>query len=64
MAHKVGRGDRACSLFGQHEDDVLHLFRKCHVSRALAFASKWSLLMSSLAGDSLKDIVRNLFSTT
>lgn len=41
---------------------MLHLFRDFHVSRALAFASKWSLRTSSLVGNSPKEIVRNMLS--
>lgn len=62
VVNRVGRGDRACSRRGQQEEDVLHLFKECHISRALAFASKWSLRTSSLARDSPKEIVRNLLS--
>lgn len=62
VTNRIGWGDRACSLCGHCEEDVIHLFKECHVSRALAFASKWNLHTSSLTGGSSLEMVRNLLS--
>lgn len=62
VAGRVGKGDQACSLYGQREEEVIHLFIECHVFRALAFVSKWSLWTSSLIGGSPKEMVQNLLS--
>lgn len=64
VANKIRRGDRKCSLCGSQEMDILHLFRDYHVSRALAFASKWSLQTSTLIEDSPQDFVKHVLSSS
>lgn len=39
LASMLGRGDILCGLCGQKEEELLHLFKYCSVSKALGFAS-------------------------
>lgn len=52
VANRIGIGDTICGLYGQEEEDVLHLFKKCLVSRAFDFASK---------GNNIKDMIKQLW---
>lgn len=39
IVDRLGGGDTSCSLFGQEDENAIHLFKYCFVSRAIVFAS-------------------------
>lgn len=39
----------------------MHLFKNCHVARAIGFASKWCILFDDLPGNNIKDIIKAIW---
>ena len=44
---RTGKGTSLCTLCGEEEESVVHLFKKCKVTILLAFASNWSCYLDA-----------------
>lgn len=62
LVEKMGGRDALCVLCGLEDDSSSNLFTKCHVSSALAFASRLSVRLETLCSSSSVAMVRMILS--
>lgn len=55
--NRIHKGDFLCTLCGEEEETYVHLFTKCFVSRAVAFASPYGFRLDSINVTTSVDLV-------
>ncbi|KAF3436812.1 hypothetical protein FNV43_RR19565 [Rhamnella rubrinervis] len=57
IATRLGHEDSMCGLCGEEVESDIHIFQKCHLSRLLAFGSKWGGRLDHWNYDNIYQVV-------